>query len=397
MSSKWYRLNLSNEDLPPLLFQYSADRQGYGVYVTDLTTIWSERLSHGEILGRADQTATTIDPSEDSEQLDVLLAKIGEALRGDGGRATLNSGSDVDSLELTTSTKLPAPLQPLRWPFKLGREEQHSLTNKLLLPLLREEAGWESRQRALLDQLKQKDWVLGKLLDKAEALSVDLGTVFPGAAGLRSARKGSTWSEVAKLIKGIAPFDESAWLAESDSKPASFGLAANLFHEIVGSHDSSQLEKFQPAQDEWWSALQPRSETPILEKKEPVPEKVQPKTSQVSAKPSQVVLNREEGSATESEDDGFQVRQPILPSEMPSICSSFPSEKRHLHFALKIPSLKYLRLWARRRKAPLKALLREPRRQKQVKLLIQNPRLRLSLSLDSPREVSLALPRPTPK
>ena len=157
MPSKWHRLSLSQEDVPPLLFQYSATRRGYEVYVTDLTSIWSEQLSHRETLSRADETATTIDPSEDPEQLDVLLAQIGEALRGDGGSVTLNSGSHADSLELTTSTNLPAPLKPLRWSLRLNKEVQSSLTGQLLLPLLREEAGWESRQQSLLDQLKQKD------------------------------------------------------------------------------------------------------------------------------------------------------------------------------------------------------------------------------------------------
>lgn len=346
MLSKWHRLTLSQEDLPPLLFQYSADRQGYGVYVTDLTSIWSERLSHGEILGRADKTATTIDPSEDYEQLDVLLAKIGEALRGDGGSATLNSGSDANSLELFTSNKLPAPLKPLQWSFDLAREDQSSLTEKLLLPLLKEEAGWESRQRALLDQLKQKDWVLGKLLDKAETLSVDLGTVFPGAAGLRPGRRGSTRSEAAKLIKGIAPFDESAWLAESESKPGSLGLAANIIREISGLHDSSQLEGLHLAQDKWWAVLQQRSETSIVKAKESTPDEVQSKISKAPAKPLHVALKRDEGSATESEDDEFQVRQPTSPSGRTSICSSFLARRNASSVQVAKPGVCNLSAWS---------------------------------------------------
>ncbi|KAJ5156200.1 hypothetical protein N7492_009003 [Penicillium capsulatum] len=314
MLSKWYRLNLPREDLPPLLFQYSANRQGYELFVTDLTSIWSERLSHGEILSRADKTAATIDPSEDPKQLDVLLAKIGEALHSDGGSAALHSGSDVDSLGLITNTKLPAPLKPLQWPFELAKAAQYSLTDKILFPLLREEAGWEPRQRSLLDQLKQKDWVLEKLLDKVEALGVDLGTVFPGAAGLRSARKGSTRSEAAKLIKGIARFDESAWLAESAAGPGGLGLAADLAREISGSADGPQLEKFHHAQDRWWRVLQP-AKTSTLERKETSSE-VESQISRTPPNPPKKTVSPNEGAATESEDE-FQTLKGSPPLQAP--------------------------------------------------------------------------------
>jgi XLF (XRCC4-like factor). len=190
MSAEWYRLHILG-DFPPLLFQYSWTRQGYELYVTDLTSIWSEKLPHKAILRRAEENATTIDPSEGIEQLQVFLSKIGEALRGEGGNAKLHSGSQADSLELTTSTKLPTPLKPLNWTLCLAKEPPSAFTSRLLLPLLRDETSWESRQRALLDQIKQKDWVLGKLFDKVEALQIDLATVFPAAAGLRSAHKGT--------------------------------------------------------------------------------------------------------------------------------------------------------------------------------------------------------------
>lgn len=308
MSLEWHRLRPEQEDLPPLLFHYSCARSGYEVYVTDLTSIWSERLSRQAILKRADETSTTIDPSEDPGQLDVLLAKIGEALRGDGGDATLNSGPHADSLELTTKTKLPAPLRPLRWSFVLSKEDQSSLTSQLLLPLLREEAGWESRQRALLDQLKQKDWVLGKLFDRVEALGVDLGTVFPSAAGLRHARKGGSRSEAAKLIKGVAPFDEAAWLAESASSAGGSGLAANLVREITESSETSELERLRPAQVQWWNILQGRPEIPTQESKTASSEEALPEPQKDEwPRPSQADIKDATGSATESEDDEFQV------------------------------------------------------------------------------------------
>ncbi|CAI7581856.1 unnamed protein product [Penicillium glandicola] len=259
MPSRWQRLHLSKKGLPPLLFQYTWTRQGYEIHITDLTYIWSERLPHKAITKRAEEDATTIDPGEDLEQLNVLLEKIGEALQKGNESATLSSGTQTDSLEITTTTKLPSPLKPLKWSLKLSKEPLSSLTNNLLLPLLREEAEWESRQRLLLNQIKQKDYVLGKLFDKMETIGVDLGSVFPSATGSRASRKAITRSEAAKLVKGVAPFDEQTWLAETGISPGA-GLATNLLQEISESGDSHDLDAFTKSQDEWWHQLAKRSE-----------------------------------------------------------------------------------------------------------------------------------------
>ncbi|OKO90839.1 hypothetical protein PENSUB_13140 [Penicillium subrubescens] len=314
MSSEWRRLCLSQENLPPLLCQYTWTRQGYELYLTDLTTIWSERLSRKEILKRADDSATTIDPSEDLDQLDLLLTKIGEALRGDGGsNTTLNSGASSDSLQLNTSTELPAPLRPLKWSILLSREPAFSTTSHLILPLLRGEASLESRQRNLLDQLKQKDWVLSKLFDRFEALGADLGTVFPGVAGLRTARKGSSRSEAAKFIKGVAPFDEQSWLAESESISSSSAIVSNLIHELAGSGNGLDLDKLHPSQEKWWSGLQRRTEAVSFQEEEPK------KLSQSRTKPieSKGDVDPGEETASESDVDEFEV----CPKQCPSISS----------------------------------------------------------------------------
>ncbi|KAJ6131444.1 DNA double-strand break repair and VJ recombination XRCC4 N-terminal [Penicillium sp. IBT 18751x] len=303
MSPKWHRLQISGA-FPPLLFQYSWTRQGYELHVTDLTSIWSEQLPHKEIAKRAEQSATSIDPSEGAEQLQVFLSKIGEALRGDGGSAKLHRGPYTDSLELTTSTRLPAPLKPLRWTLYLTKEPPSAFTSRLLLPLLTDETSWESRQRALLDQIKQKDWVLGKLLDKVEALQIDLGTVFPAAAGLRSARKGSTRSEAARHIKGVAPFNEQKWLAESRVVSSAIsGVAANIAHELLGSNDQD-LEGLHPPQTNWWYALARRSETSFSQEIESESQSGSQNDAPVMS--SQAGVDIDSDATAESEDDEFQ-------------------------------------------------------------------------------------------
>ncbi|KAJ5698877.1 hypothetical protein N7462_000882 [Penicillium macrosclerotiorum] len=305
MSSEWCRLHLSRSDVPPLLVQYTWTRQAYELYLTDLTSIWSERLSHKDILKRADETATTIDPSEGAAQLDMFLTKIGDALCGKGGSVSLNSGSATNSIELLTSTNLPSPLQPLQWTLQLKKQPPSSMTDHLLLPLLRDEAIWESRQQSLVDKLKQKDWVLGKLFDKFDALGADLGTVFPSAPGLRSGRKGNSRSEAAKHIKGVAEFDQQAWL--TDIETSSSNTASNFVREISRTDSKLHIDTLKPAPDQWWSGL-PKDSKPIsfnedapLSTGNKAPDEEHPKT-----KLSQGDIDLDGDTTAGSDDDEFE-------------------------------------------------------------------------------------------
>lgn len=301
MPGKWQRLHLpKHEGLPPLLFKYNSTPKSYELYITDLTKLWSEQLSHKQILKRAEEDDTTIDPSEDSEQFKVLLQKIDEALRSSPGSSmSLTSGSETDSLELQLSTKLPAPLKPLKWNVYLSKEPHVASTNHLLLPLLREEMGWESRQRTLLDQLKQKDWVLAKLFDKVEAMGIDLSTVFPGISGLLGARKEPSLAQAAKYVKGVAPFDEQAWLGEINKAFPESGLAANLLTELSGV-DTSDAEQLNPLLGKWWESLDARGTAAV--NPEPDHETREKPAPKISKEPMKMDVD------TASEDDEFEVR-----------------------------------------------------------------------------------------
>lgn len=317
MPPRWNRLQLPNKDVPPLLFQYTWTQQGYEFYVTDLTYIWSERLPKKQIIKRAEEDVTTIDPGEDPEQLNVLLEKIGEALQNGTDSVTLSSGTQADSLEVRTTTKLPAPLKPLKWNLILAKEEPCYLTSKMLLPLLREEANWEVRQRSLLQQIKQKDSVISKFLDKIETIGVDLGSVFPSAAGSRASRKGVTRSEAARFVKGLEPFEEQSWLAEAGSSDGA-GLATNLLQELADpgeSHDDSATDR-----QGWWCQLTRSPEEPPIHDK---------KNEQEA--PQKHVDTEGESTASSDEDDGdFQV---IHISFQPCVfyrLTPFSSDKKHL-------------------------------------------------------------------
>lgn len=309
MSPRWHKLSLQAKNLPSLLFRYTWTHEGYELYLTDLTSIWSEQLHHGNIVQRAEQECTTIDPSEGKDQMELLLTKVGEALDGAGGEPRLNSGSQADSIEINISAKLPAPLKPLKWKMHLSKEPTSSVTNHLLLPLLNDEAAWKSRQQVLLGQIKQKDWILEKLFDRMGALGVDISTVFPSAAGIRSSRKGDMRSEVGKIIKGVAPFDEQAWLAQPDSSSENFNLASNIVHEIFGVSPENCIRSFNPRRDDWWNELKRPSKAASQEEVNP-PSKEQDSinsSSERQANRPDADLSVHEEATTDTTDSEFEV------------------------------------------------------------------------------------------
>ncbi|KAE8378815.1 XRCC4-like factor-domain-containing protein [Aspergillus bertholletiae] len=298
MSAKWQRLHPSNGgELPPLLFKYSPTSKGYELYITDLSNIWSEHLNRQDILRRADEDDTTVDPSEDAEQFGVLLQKIEDALRSQTGSTVFLTHTLGDSLELTTSTELPAPLQPLKWAVRLSKEPQSAATDQLLLPLVRAEADREAHQRSLIDQLHRKDWILAKLFDKIEAGGIDLSTIFPGISGLRISQKGTMLVQAAKYIKGVAPFDEKAWLEEVSALTSASGLAANILAEVSSSNGPNQSSDLAPPPEKWWEKVTGTETTtgPIQEENEPK-----------NGREPHDVLGADTDTATETEDDEFE-------------------------------------------------------------------------------------------
>ncbi|KAE8133355.1 XRCC4-like factor-domain-containing protein [Aspergillus pseudotamarii] len=299
MSAKWQRLRLSNRGvIPPLLFKYSSTSKGYELYITDLTNIWSEHLTRQDILRRADEDDSTIDPTEDTEQFGVLLQKIEDALCSQPGSTVALNHSSGDLLELTTSTKLPAPLQPLKWAARLSKEPHSAVTGQLLLPLIKAEADWESHQRTLIDQLHRKDWILAKLFDKIETVGIDLSTIFPGISGLRTGQKGITLAQAAKHIKGVAPFDEKAWLEDVSASASASGLAANILAEVSNSNGPNRSRGLELPPDKWWEKLTVTKTTSASIREEGEPKK--------GREPPKDVLETDTDTATETEDDEFE-------------------------------------------------------------------------------------------
>ncbi|KAK2757041.1 hypothetical protein FQN54_005010 [Arachnomyces sp. PD_36] len=288
MGEGWTRLTHPIQgSQPPILIKVSTNSAGYEVYLTDLGHVWTEKLNRREIIKRALTDDASIDPSEDAEQFQVLLQKIKDALHGSkGSKVTVNKASRGHDLELVTTTKLPAPLQPLEWRFQLSQCPQNALTRHIVLPLLREERARETQLQSLMNHLKEKDWVLGKLFDKIESAGLDLGTVFPNAGGIRSAHKGMTYAQAAKAIKGVAAFDENAWRAELGVRDQD-GSSDKLSFPAT----DLDIDNLEAAPDNWWEHLDANNST------------VKPEPSFSSTKSRQASTAQE---TSEGSDDEFQ-------------------------------------------------------------------------------------------
>lgn len=272
MPGSWKRLALTNnETCPPLLFRFETSSKGYEILLTDLAHIWSESLNYKQILSRASKEEASIDPSQDEDQYSVLLQKIGDALRSsDTGSYASLIGNETrgQGMELVTTTKLPAPLDPLVWTMQLSQLPQNALTQHILLPILEGESSREARMNSLMEKLKEKDKVLGKLFDKVSSSGIDLSTVFPGMAGVKAGRKGTLFAQAAKVIKGVTPFDEDMWDKEFGEGSSNLNIGPNIVQELGGETppSNSNLKSIGAAPEDWWSHI-PTSVEKSLPKK----------------------------------------------------------------------------------------------------------------------------------
>jgi len=213
--SHWYPLVMTAQlpvRSPPLLIQRSFTNNTYSIYLTDLTYIWGETLSRREIVQRALNEDTSIDPSEDASQMRILLEKLKEALslRGEDDD---NDSIDVDMqavpsksptstgtvMQLKVMYRLPEPLEPLLWTFKLQPLPQTRLTKMLLLPLISLTSFHSTEVQTLVRVIKDKDIVLEKMQDSLEDSKISVASILGGGASRR---------------RGLEKFDEKRWRSQ---------------------------------------------------------------------------------------------------------------------------------------------------------------------------------------
>lgn len=227
----------------PLLFKSETTTTEYTVYVTDLVRIWTESLKRKDIIRRALELDTSIDPSEGNDQLRLLLRTLRDVLDRQSGTSLLLTEKSNSQITLEATASLPSPLSPLVWPFYLRSAPQDLLSSELVVPCLRDVLHSKIQVSSLLTRLREKDHVIGKLLDRLRLAGIELTTIFPSAQ-LQRGSKASTDDLVVNIVKGLREFDEKVWRDKLNSSLEPDMNQEDLLRNVFSSEvvDTSRAE-----------------------------------------------------------------------------------------------------------------------------------------------------------
>lgn len=248
MSSFWRPLTtaFSEFDTPPFLIKYEFDSASYSVSLTDLKYMWTETLDRKQIIKRALNIETSIDPSEDASQMQLLLRHVRDSLEGRNDTTIFVHGDgNSDKLTLSASINLPSPLLPLKWPIHLIRVSEAAFTNQFVLPSIRLVHSLKAQVNSLLQHIKEKDHVIDKLIDKMQSDGTDLGRIFPGAPVGKAGSRLKSREAAAKVVKGLGDFDENQWrrrlMATNETVSSIDHLVSSVFaSDLIDMRDFSQ-------------------------------------------------------------------------------------------------------------------------------------------------------------
>lgn len=267
MFAAWNILPRSSlpSSVPPLLVKYKSDGGGYTVYLTDLTYMWAESLNNEQVIQRSLDEETSIEPKDDSDQLRILLAKIEDSLSGsDETDLNLLPGDDGKYLTLNIFARLPFPFRPLQWPIHLKPLTSEALRAEMLIPLLANQKALRNQVASLLVHIKEKDNVILKLTDKLESSNIDMTMMFPGAIGAKVGRRGLGRDMAAKVVPGLAAFNEDSWKMDMSEAESPSGHENELILSLFPNElpDSRRISDEHPS-NPWWNTL-PREAKNLL-------------------------------------------------------------------------------------------------------------------------------------
>ncbi|KAF2151673.1 XLF-domain-containing protein [Myriangium duriaei CBS 260.36] len=225
------------------LIKYEFHDAGHEIYLTDLSRLWSEQLQYEEIIRKAKENGSAIDPGENAQQREQLFRKIASALEGDRGTSlTIKPREIDDTIVLELISPLPAGLSDLHWKIVLHEKEPGVYREHLAGPLLEGLHRKELDINHLHQTIKEKDHVISRLLDRLESSGTDLTTVFSGTANVKMSRKASQRGQLGRYVRGLEPFNASAWISSTASidKP---GEMTSVLMDIVPLDNDSFIRQ----------------------------------------------------------------------------------------------------------------------------------------------------------
>lgn len=253
--------------MPVLLVSADIGSATYTVRVTDMANIWMETLDRKAICMRAWSDNTSIDPSDTPENMAKFLATIQLSLDPclpghDQTDLTLLSGSSTDNSEHELILKITCPLpgfSPLKWSLHLKKSPPSAIATELVLPLIEAHYTRKQEVESLIQTMKDKDTVIGKLSDKLEAIGTGLENVFTSLLG----KKKVTRKSAEGYVKGLSPFEEIRWksclMNNSDGPSNASELTQQVFNGHGLQYQSTMQIDGSPELDTWWKNFQSTS------------------------------------------------------------------------------------------------------------------------------------------
>lgn len=327
-NTPWHPLPLTTSirSAPPLLLQSTFTPTSYTLYLTDLTSVWSETLSKRDILTRAEKEGTSIDPSEDLSQLKILLGKLQHAVvkQDDDVDLELTSTSAPTRgecvLKLKTTTELPAPLRPLTWVFKLQPLPRVQYTNLFVLPLFSCISTLQDQTESLLSTIKDKDSLIERLTDQLKEHNLDVKNMLGGGRARR---------------RGLERFDEEAWRGDYGGEGER--RVGEVVKDVFGGNGLREVGGGVRGLGEvegWWKNVEDDDdgdgddggdEKEVKEEEEAVPKRktVGKKVEEDAINTIPVKQIKKERVEREEMEDGdeFEVRPLALPVSLTSFCT----------------------------------------------------------------------------
>ena len=243
MDSNWKHLPLSNSSTKVLLYKIHFTSDSYAFQVTDLNHLWIESLSRKELVRRALTDDISIDLSDGSEQQRRLLFQhLSSALTGKPDTKLEIEKTTSDAVHILATTKLPGNLPPLEWKLTPCASTQATLAHEFVLPALQSIVQLKHQSASLIEQLREKDRVISKLISKLNTSGIELATAFSNTQFKGS--RTSSREAIAKAVKGLGEFDESKWRVANSSQEASDQSLERLL-DVVLPFEAPSVSYFQ--------------------------------------------------------------------------------------------------------------------------------------------------------
>ncbi|KAI4155330.1 MAG: hypothetical protein LQ340_001068, partial [Diploschistes diacapsis] len=254
--SSW-RLLASSLDVagnPTLLIKHDFQTTRYTVHITDLTFLWTETLDRKGIIKRALNEDTSIDPSEGSDQLRLLLNHVRRGLDGED-ETTLEISSRENSkerLDLLLTSNLPSPLKTLSWNLRLKAASEYDFSREVLLPILGSLFTADKAVSSLLNKVKDRENLIARINSNLSSTGRSMVDIFWELVPPK-ASKDAQYAALLKKVPGLQTFDEDSWRDSQEfvGELGTHELCEELFRRGLECRAISNT----PADEAWWTHL----------------------------------------------------------------------------------------------------------------------------------------------